>query len=280
MMKCTKVLAMAALGCLLACSSALAYEAGEYSPEALHRGYDKPVTVTEAPLVALEDVVANAAAYQEKKVAIHAPIMFFVTGNMYELQGESGQKLRADLGKYGGRLLYRTPFYAIGKMKADGQGNYFAVEKVIWRDVNPYKEYFAAREKARRSVDQPGDEAVVNDRDPAYFHDPIESDNKRFLQNNPKNLTKADLAAYTVVDAAAVTAGNQLEVGSKVALKGRNVATIAEDTMQFWDLNMKPVTLKMNNTYCPLGQRGTFYGTVQEENGKRFVSIDYMESIE
>ena len=43
---------------------------------------------------------------------------------------------------------------------------------------------------------------------------------------------------------------------------------------------MTPVTLKMNNTYCPLGQRGTFFGTVQEENGKKYVSVDYFESIE
>jgi len=107
----------------------------------------------------------------------------------------------------------------------------------------------------------------------------VESDNKRFLQNNPKQLSRTDLAAYQVTGAKEITDG-AVETGTKVALKGRNVATVSGDTMTFWDLNMSPVTVKMNGTYCPLGQRGTFYGTVQEENGKRFVDIDYMESIE
>ena len=61
---------------------------------------------------------------------------------------------------------------------------------------------------------------------------------------------------------------------------GRNIRTIKPDWMEFWDKNMTPVTLKMNNTYCPLGQRGTFFGTVQEENGKKYVSVDCFESIE
>ena len=92
-------------------------------------------------------------------------------------------------------------------------------------------------------------------------------------------MSYADLASYQTIEGKAFADGN-LEVGTKVALMGRNIATIKGDLMKFWDKNMTPVTLKMNNTYCPLGQRGTFFGTVQEENGVKYVSVDCFESIE
>ena len=248
-----KILAVAALSCALLTSQAFAYETGEYSKEALRRGDDKPVVVKDYPVVAIEDVVASPQLYTEKPIAVQGPIRYFVTRNMYEMQADNGTRLRADFGKYSRRLLFRTPFTAIGVMRKDEQGDFLKVEKVIWRDVNPYQEYFDAQNKSRPLAPE-GDKKVVNDRDPAFFHDPIVSDNKRFLQNNPKGL--------------------------KVALMGRNIATIKGDWMKFWDKNMTPVTLKMNNTYCPLGQRGTFFGTVQEENGKKYVSVDCFESIE
>ena len=275
-----KTVAIAVLGCALLASQAFAYETGEYSKEALRRGDDKPVVVKDYPLVTIEQVVASPQLYTEKPVAVQGPIRYFVKGNMYEMQAENGTRLRADFGRYSRRLLFRTPFTAIGVMRTDEDGDYMKVEKVIWRDVNPYKEYFAAQNK-RLPVDLAGDKKVVNDRDQAYFHAPIESDNKRFLQNNPKGLTPADLAGYKTVMAADINgADTNLETGTKVALMGRNIATIKGDWMKFWDKNMTPVTLKMNNTYCPLGQRGTFFGTVQEENGMKYVSVDCFESIE
>ena len=275
-----KKVAIAVLGCALLASQAFAYETGEYSKEALRRGDDKPVVVKDYPLVTIEEVVASPQLYTEKPVAVQGPIRYFVKGNMYEMQADNGTRLRADFGKYSRRLLFRTPFTAIGVMRTDEDGDYMKVEKVIWRDVNPYQEYFDAQHKSR-PMDMAGDKRVVNDRDPAFFHDPIESDNKRFLQNNPKGLTAADLAGYKTVMAADITGADaNLETGTKVALTGRNIATIKGDWMKFWDKNMNPVTLKMNNTYCPLGQRGTFFGTVQEENGMKYVSVDCFESIE
>ena len=246
-----KILAVAVLGCALLASQAFAYETGEYSKEALRRGDDKPVVVKDYPVVAIEDVVASPQLYTEKPIAVQGPIRYFVTRNMYEMQADNGTRLRADFGKYSRRLLFRTPFTAIGVMQKDEQGDFLKVEKVIWRDVNPYQEYFDAQNKS----------------------------NKRFLQNNPKGLSYADLASYQTIEGKAFADGN-LEVGTKVALMGRNIATIKGDWMKFWDKNMTPVTLKMNNTYCPLGQRGTFFGTVQEENGVKYVSVDCFESIE
>ena len=275
-----KIVAIAALGCALLASQAFAYETGEYSREALRRGDDKPVVVKDYPLVTIEEAVASPQLYTEKPIAVQGPIRYFVKGNMYEMQAENGTRLRADFGKYSRRLLFRTPFTAIGVMQKDEQGDFLKVEKVIWRDVNPYKEYFDAQHKTR-PLAQEGDKKVVNDRDPAFFHAPIESDNKRFLQNNPNKLTAADLAGYKSIMAADLTSGEaNLVTGTKVALMGRNIATIKDDWMQFWDTKMGPVTLKMNNTYCPLGQRGTFFGTLQEENGKKYVSVDCFESIE
>ena len=273
-----KIVAVAALGCALFASQAFAYEVGEYSKEALRRGDDKPVVVKDYPVVAIEDVVASPQLYTEKPIAVQGPIRYFVTGNEYEMQAENGTRLRANFGRYSRRLLFRTPFTAIGVMRKDDRGDFLLVEKVIWRDVNPYKEYFDAQNRTR-PMDGDGNKKVVNDRDPAFFHDPIVSDNKRFLQNNPKAFSPADLASYQTIEGKSFADGN-LEVGTKVALMGRNIRTIKPDWMQFWDKNMTPVTLKMNNTYCPLGQRGTFFGTVQEENGKKYVSVDYFESIE
>lgn len=276
-----KTVAIAVLGCALLASQAFAYETGEYSKEALRRGDDKPVVVKDYPLVTIEEAVMSPQLYTEKPIAVQGPIRYFVTGNMYEMQADNGTRLRADFGKYSRRLLFRTPFTAIGVMRTDEKGDYLKVEKVIWRDVNPYQEYFDAQNPKRRPMDGEGNKKVVNDRDPAFFHDPIESDNKRFLQNNPKGLTAADLAGYKTVMAADITGADaNLETGTKVALMGRNIATIKGDWMKFWDKNMNPVTLKMNNTYCPLGQRGTFFGTVQEENGMKYVSVDCFESIE
>ena len=217
--------------------------------------------------------------YREKPIAVQGPVRYFVTGNMYEMQSENGTLLRANFGRYSRRLLFRTPFTAIGMMKTDEKGDYLKVEKVIWRDVNPYQEYFDAMKRTGRTLPGEGNKKVVNDRDPAFFHDPIVSDNKRFLQNNPKGLSLADLATYREIDGKAF-ANENFEVGTKVALMGRNIRTIKPDWMQFWDKNMTPVTLKMNDTYCPLGQRGTFFGTVQEENGMKYVSVDAFESIE
>ena len=273
-----KIVAVAALGCALLASQAFAYEVGEYSKEALRRGDDKPVVVKDYPVVAIEDVVASPQLYTEKLIAVQGPIRYFVTGNIYEMQAENGTRLRANFGRYSRRLLFRTPFTAIGVMRKDDRGDFLLVKKVIWRDVNPYKEYFDAQNRTR-PVYQESNKKVVNDRDPAFFHDPIVSDNKRFLQNNPKAFSAADLASYQTIEGKAFADGN-LEVGTKVALMGRNIRTIKPDWMEFWDKNMTPVTLKMNNTYCPLGQRGTFFGTVQEENGKKYVSVDYFESIE
>ncbi len=273
-----KILAVAALGCALFASQAFAYEVGEYSKEALRRGDDKPVVVKDYPLVTIEEAVASPQLYTEKLIAVQGPIRYFVTGNEYEMQAENGTRLRANFGRYSRRLLFRTPFTAIGVMRKDDRGDFLMVKKVIWRDVNPYQEYFDAQNRTR-PMDGEGNKKVVNDRDPAFFHDPIVSDNKRFLQNNPKGLSYADLASYQAIEGKAFAGGN-LEVGTKVALMGRNIATIKGDWMKFWDKNMTPVTLKMNNTYCPLGQRGTFFGTVQEENGKKYVSVDCFESIE
>ena len=193
-----KIVAVAALGCALFASQAFAYEVGEYSKEALRRGDDKPVVVKDYPLVTIEEAVASPQLYTEKPIAVQGPIRYFVQGNMYEMQAENGTRLRADFGRYSRRLLFRTPFTAIGVMQKDEQGDFLKVEKVIWRDVNPYKEYFAAQNKGR-PVDQEGNKKVVNDRDPAFFHDPIVSDNKRFLQNNPKGLIPADLQATSLI---------------------------------------------------------------------------------
>ena len=144
-----KIVAVAALGCALLTSQAFAYETGEYSREALRRGDDKPVVVKDYPVVAIEDVVASPQLYTEKLIAVQGPIRYFVTGNIYEMQAENGTRLRANFGRYSRRLLFRTPFTAIGVMRKDDRGDFLLVKKVIWRNVNPYKEYFDAQNRTR-----------------------------------------------------------------------------------------------------------------------------------
>lgn len=158
------------------------------------------------------------------------------------------------------------------------EGLYLAADEVIWRDFNPYEDYFNSWYKAQGKADAPAIK-VENDRDAAYFHPPIESENKRFLLDNPAKLTEADYAAYAAVPVAEVT-GGRYPVGTKVAVTGRNVATYGDDTMTFWDRQMHEVRIRMNGAYAPLGQRGTFYGTVQKNDQGYYVSLDCMESIE
>ena len=180
---------------------------------------------------------------------------------------------RVELGPRGGRLLKLTPYGMKGTLKTDENGTYLDVSSIDYYDADPYAEYYETADKLAKARGDMAKKGVKYDRDAAYSHDNITSDQKAYLTQHAKDVDPAD---YTVSTAKGL---KDLKAGTKVALKGRCVMTISKekDLMEFWDTEMKRVTLHMNGLYVPLGQRCTILGVLQEDG---IVEVDSMESIE
>lgn len=183
-----------------------------------------------------------------------------------------GSVQRVQLGYRGGRLLKLTPFTMKGTMKTDDIGEYLDVSSVEYKDADPFAEYNATNEKLAKAKGQMAKKGVKYDRDAAYSHDNITSDQSSYLTQQRAAVNPADYQKATA------TGVKDLAAGTKVALTGRCVMTVSadEDIMEFWDVDMKRVNLRMNGLYVPLGQRCTILGVVQEDGT---VSVDSMESI-
>ena len=183
-----------------------------------------------------------------------------------------GSVQRVQLGYRGGRLLKLTPFTMKGTMKTDDIGEYLDVSSVEYKDADPFAEYNATNEKLAKAKGQMAKKGMKYDRDAAYSHDNITSDQSSYLTQQRAAVNPADYQKATA------TGVKDLAAGTKVALTGRCVMTVSadEDIMEFWDVDMKRVNLRMNGLYVPLGQRCTILGVVQEDGT---VSVDSMESI-
>ena len=114
---------------------------------------------------------------------------------------------------------------------------------------------------------------VKNDRDAAYSHTNITSDDSSTLMQHNKVVDPS--SDYTKATSEGL---KDLAAGTKVALQGRCVMTVSteDDIMEFWDVNMKRTNLRMNGVYVPLGQRCTILGVLNDDGT---VTVDAMTSI-
>ena len=116
------------------------------------------------------------------------------------------------------------------------------------------------------------------ERDKAFYHPLPQSENKHFFVVNPGNITESDLINYVYISARVLQSGI-LPIGTKVYLTGRNVTTYKENIMNFWDSQMQEIKVHMNGAYIPLGQRGSFYGTIQKNEEGYYLSLECVQSI-
>lgn len=237
------------------------------SPKTLYNGIF-PVTIAK--------LFTHFKLYQTKKVAIKGYISSFVGGNIYIITDENGDTLAVDLGKHGGKLLHRTPFVVIGQVADNGKKVCLVADKIIWNDFNPDEEYFTY--KANNSSIESPKVLLEIERDKAFYHPLPQSENKHFFVVNPGNITESDLINYVYISARVLQSGI-LPIGTKVYLTGRNVTTYKENIMNFWDSQIQEIKVHMNGAYIPLGQRGSFYGTIQKNEEGYYLSLECVQSI-
>ena len=128
------------------------------------------------PAAKAEEAVkaAPAAAAEWKEATVRGAITGHEAGTIYKLTDEEGKVVRADLGKYGGKMLNKVAFTATGTMKTDEKGEYLKVKHVEYKDPlaaiqvnrsNPLSKQMQARLRKKSGVE----------RDAAYFHKGINS---------------------------------------------------------------------------------------------------------
>ena len=183
-----------------------------------------------------------------------------------------GTVQRVPLGKRGARLLKLTPFDLKGVMKTDENGAYLDVKAVRYDDPDPFGEYYDMNERLAKAKAAAAKKGVEFKRDAAYSHTNITSDDPTTLMQHNKIVSREDYMPSTSYGL------KELEPGTKVALTGRCVMTVSteDDIMEFWDVNMKRTTLRMNGVYVPLGQRCTILGVLNDDGT---VTVDAMTSI-
>lgn len=218
-------------------------------------------------------VMAAPKAEDKGNIVINGQITTFEAGRIWIIEQADGTKIRADLGKHGGRLWRLKEMEFTGKFIQDEKGTLFKMDKVKFEDP-------VVDERKMRKGD--GNQAAVSkvqdDRDVAFYYpDQVPTDNKTYITQNMKGVT--DLSAYRE------TTSEQLAnaaADDKVRLIGRPIKTIVKDEeMLFWDRENKPFRVIMNGAFIPLGQRSFVYGRVtRDADGVQRLSLDMVESIE
>lgn len=215
----------------------------------------------------------SAAAEQQeaREINVRVAITGHESGRIYKVKDESGQMLRADLGKHGGRMLNNHAFLLTAEVLQDEKGELLYLKHVDYQDpeVLIAKKTAQAQEITESAVEA-GDE-----RDVAYGHVLSSSDDKSFYQYNVAKVT--DLSIYKNI---AVSDISKEEAGAKVAFSASALATVKKDEiMRFWGGAGRGgfVEVEMNGAYVPLGQRSTVYGTVLPDNR---VSLERLDSVE
>ena len=228
------------------------------------------------PAAKAEDSVKAepAAAAEWKEATVRAAITGHEAGPIYKLTDAEGKVIRADLGKYGGKMLNKVAFTATGTMKADEKGEYLKVKHVEYKDPlaaiqvnrsNPLSKQMQARLRRKSG----------GERDAAYFHKGINSTNANYYENQVTGAKERD--AYAPVSLLDL---DTLKAGTRVQFKASALESVVpEQVVNFWDRKAK-AKVQMNGAYAPLGQRCTVYGTVQKaEDGSSYIYLERLESV-
>lgn len=235
-------------------------------PMAFANGERETVNLDDPGILTIDEALALPEAADDITVA--GGIIGHDKGNIYILGDGGGQRLRADLGKYGGRLILRTFFTATGQLTADADGPLLVAKHINYKD--PVANI--AGDTAYGWSGQPGraQQGLKLVRDSAFDHWPNGSQMGRYMVNHPEMAAHA--ADYPRMSAAEI---NQVPVGTKVRVIGRAISTRSDGNMNFWDENMDNVILQMDGAYIPLGQHCTILGV--KEDG--YVRVVYMGSL-
>ena len=214
-----------------------------------------------------------AADNGKANTVINGQITGFEAGQIWIIEQADGTKVRADLGKHGGRLWRLKEMEFTGSFVRDAKGPLFLMEKVKFEDP-------AVDERLNRpgNGNQAAVSKVQDDRDVAFYYpDQVPTDNKTYITQNVKGVS--DLSAYRETTAEQM---KNVSANSKVTLIGRPIKTIVKDQeMLFWDQANKPFRVVMNGAFIPLGQRSFVYGTLTGGgDGVPRLSLDMVESIE
>jgi uncharacterized protein YdeI (BOF family) len=217
-----------------------------------------------------------ADGQNQKDVTLQGQVCGYVAGNMYNVINPSGTVTRVDLGKYGGRLLDRTPFEITGVMDHDADGAVLKMKSIRYEDPDPFKEY----QEALVAQNKPMNRGLTLEqiRDKAFDHALPVSNNPSFYENNVKSLKHDELTQYPLTS---VRNMNDKAAGTKVSFIGRAANTIEENkVMDFWDTEGHSIVVKMNGAFVPLGQRCIVYGTLEKSAGTSYVDLQYMQSVD
>lgn len=204
---------------------------------------------------------------------LNAQIVGFEAGRIWILQQPNGSRIRADLGKNGGRLWRLKDMEFTGSFVEDEKGLLFKMSHVKFEDPVIDERRTGFGDGSRQAISKKQD-----DRDVAFYYpDQVPTDNKTYITQNVQGVT--DLGQYGQVTAQQLT---EVANEGKVRLVGRPIKTIIKDKeMLFWDRDNQPFRVVMNGAFIPLGQRSYVYGrAVRDENGIQRVLLDMVESIE
>lgn len=209
-------------------------------------------------------------------VTIHGSVHEYEGANIYKIIDENQKITRVDLGKYGGRLLIKTPFAINGNWSKDEVGELFVMKTVDYKDPDPYAEYFAALEALKHP--QKSGLELKQIRDLAFDHENPVSDDSIIYTNNVAKLSPEELKQYSPIQLEDLS---RYAAGDKVVFLGRAIETVVDrEVMLFWDLKGHPINVVMNGAYAPLGQRCNLYGTLVKDSADKLVlHLEYMDSI-
>ena len=215
----------------------------------------------------------QGTAQEDGKTVLHGQIVGFEAGQIWVVEQPNGARVRADLGKHGGRLWRLKDMDFYGWLIRDERGLLFKMDKVEFEDP-------AVDERRPRRGDGDGmiSSKKQDDRDVAFYYpDQVPTDNKSYVTQNLQGVQ--DLSVYSSITANQL-AGQNAE--AKVVIKGRPIRTIIKDKeMLFWDEHNQPYRVVMNGGFIPLGQRCFTYGTVTKtRNGLTRLQLDMVESVQ
>jgi hypothetical protein len=253
-------------------------------PPLFSKGAKKMKNLKKTAAVALMVCAVCASAFAAKPKAadkenpnataiLNAQIVGFEAGRIWILQQPNGSRIRADLGKNGGRLWRLKDMEFTGSFVEDEKGLLFKMSHVKFEDPAIDERRTGFGDGSRQAISKKQD-----DRDVAFYYpDQVPTDNKTYITQNVQGVT--DLGQYGQVTAQQLT---EVANEGKVRLVGRPIKTIIKDKeMLFWDRDNQPFRVVMNGAFIPLGQRSYVYGrAVRDENGIQRVLLDMVESIE
>lgn len=237
-------------------------------PMSFVNGERETVNLDDPDILTIDEALALPVAALKDEITLAGGVIGHEKDNIYILGDGGDQRLRADLGKHGGRLILRTFFTVTGHMTVDAEGPLFVAESMNYKDpvanIAGDKEYDWTGRQGR------GRQGLKMIRDSAFDHWPNGSNLARYMVNHPEEAVNAD--EYPRMSAAEI---NKAEKGTKVRVIGRAISTRSDGNINFWDEDMDNVILKMEGAYIPLGQHCTILGI--KEDG--YVRVVYMGSL-